>query len=51
MPFCFAIPGGEIRFCNRAAERVFGYMESEAIGQSLDIIIPERLGNRHWEGY
>jgi len=43
--------GGKIRFCNRAAERVFGYMESEAIGQSLDIIIPERLGNRHWEGY
>lgn len=42
---------GNIRFWNRAAERVFGYTESEAIGQSIDIIIPERLGNRHWEGY
>lgn len=42
---------GEICFWNRAAERVFGYAESEAIGQSLDIIIPERLRERHWEGY
>ena len=42
---------GNIRFWNRAAERVFGYTESEAIGESLDIIIPERLRSRHWEGY
>lgn len=36
---------------NPAAERMFGYTESEALGQSLDIIIPERLRHRHWEGY
>jgi PAS domain S-box-containing protein len=30
---------------------MFGYRESEALGQSLDLIIPERLRDRHWEGY
>ncbi len=37
---------------NAAATRIFGYDEDEAIGQSLDLIIPERLrGQRHWEGW
>jgi PAS domain S-box-containing protein len=43
--------GGSIVLWNRAAERIFGYTESEALGQSLDLIIPERLRHRHWEGY
>ena len=30
---------------------MFGYTEEEALGQSLDLITPERLRNRHWEGY
>jgi PAS domain S-box-containing protein len=42
---------GSILVWNRAAERIFGYTEAEAIGHSLDLIIPERLRNRHWEGY
>lgn len=42
---------GRIRFWNRAAERIFGYPEDEALGKSLDIIIPERLRDRHWRGY
>jgi PAS domain S-box-containing protein len=42
---------GIIRFWNPGAERVFGFRSAEAIGQSLDIIIPERLRQRHWEGY
>jgi PAS domain S-box-containing protein len=42
---------GSIVLWNPAAERMFGYTESEALGQSLDIIIPERLRHRHWEGY
>jgi hypothetical protein len=33
------------------AERIFGYASGAAIGQSLDIIIPERLRKRHWDGY
>jgi PAS domain S-box-containing protein len=42
---------GSILLWNPAAERIFGYTESEVLGQSLDLIIPERLRYRHWEGY
>lgn len=43
--------GGAITLWNPAAEYMFGFTESEALGQSLDIIIPERLRQRHWDGY
>jgi PAS domain S-box-containing protein len=42
---------GVIRFWNSGAERMFGYSSTEAIGQSLDLIVPEALRKRHWEGY
>jgi len=42
---------GIIRFWNPGAERIFGFSSTDAIGQSLDIIIPERLRQRHWDGY
>ncbi|MCC6271529.1 MAG: PAS domain S-box protein [Microbacteriaceae bacterium] len=42
---------GLIRLWNPGAERMFGYAAAQALGQSLDIIIPERLRARHWEGY
>jgi PAS domain S-box-containing protein len=42
---------GIIRFWNPGAERIFCYARDAAIGQSLDIIIPERLRKRHWDGY
>ena len=42
---------GIIRFWNPGAERIFGHASAAAIGQSLDIIIPERLRKRHWDGY
>jgi PAS domain S-box-containing protein len=42
---------GIIRFWNPGAERIFGYARHDAIGQSLDIIIPERLRKRHRDGY
>jgi PAS domain S-box-containing protein len=42
---------GEIILWNPAAERIFGYTGSEALGKSLDLIIPERLRERHWAGY
>lgn len=42
---------GKIRFWNRGAELIFGYTASEALGQSLDLIIPENLRGRHWQGY
>lgn len=43
--------GGEIIYWNAAATRIFGYTQEEALGRSLDIIIPERLRARHWAGY
>jgi PAS domain S-box-containing protein len=42
---------GVIRFWNAGAERIFGFSQDGALGQSLDIIIPERLRQRHWDGY
>jgi PAS domain S-box-containing protein len=42
---------GIIRFWNPGAERIFGHAAADAIGHSLDIIIPERLRERHWRGY
>lgn len=42
---------GVIRHWNRGAEQMFGHAAAEALGQSLDLIIPENLRGRHWEGY
>lgn len=42
---------GAIIFWNPGAERIFGYASAEAVGRSLDIIIPLRLRKRHWDGY
>ena len=42
---------GLIRVWNAGAERIFGFAAAEAIGRSLDLIIPERLRQRHWDGY
>jgi PAS domain S-box-containing protein len=42
---------GVIRHWNKGAERIFGHSAAEAVGQSLDLIIPESLRARHWEGY
>jgi PAS domain S-box-containing protein len=42
---------GIIRFWNSGAEQMFGHTATEAVGQSLDLIIPENLRDRHWNGY
>jgi PAS domain S-box-containing protein len=42
---------GVIRFWNAAAERLFGFTKTEALGKSLDLIIPERLRASHWAGF
>jgi PAS domain S-box-containing protein len=47
----YADAQGVIAFWNTGAERIFGYSESEAIGKSLDVIVPENLRKRHWEGF
>lgn len=47
----FSDRDGIIRLWNAGAEALFGYTAAEAVGQSLDLIIPENLRGRHWEGY
>ena len=42
---------GAIRLWNAAAEHLFGFTPAEALGNSLDLIIPERLRERHWVGF
>jgi PAS domain S-box-containing protein len=42
---------GVIRFWNRGAARIFGFTAEQAVGASLDLIIPEWLRKRHWDGY
>ena len=42
---------GKIVLWNPAAERIFGFTGADAVGQSLDLIIPERFRERHWEGF
>ena len=47
----YADADGMIRRWNRGATRIFGFTEAEALGRSLDVIIPENLRERHWQGY
>ena len=42
---------GAIVLWNPACERLFGHTEAEVLGKTMDMIIPERLRKRHWEGY
>ena len=47
----FADRDGIIELWNSGAEEIFGYKKEEARGKSLDLIVPEKLRQRHWEGY
>lgn len=47
----FADREGVVQLWNSGAETMFGYRAEEVVGQTLDLIIPERLRGRHWEGY
>lgn len=42
---------GKVRLWNTGAERIFGFRADEIVGKSMDLIIPENLRERHWEGY
>jgi PAS domain S-box-containing protein len=42
---------GHVRYWNAAAERIFGHTAEEAAAGGMDLIIPERLRGRHWEGW
>ncbi len=47
----YADADGMIQVWNAGAVRLFGFSEQEALGRSLDIIIPSNLRDRHWHGY
>jgi PAS domain S-box-containing protein len=42
---------GRISYWNAGAERIFGFSSEAAMGETLDIIVPERLQERHWTGF
>ena len=42
---------GTIRLWNAAAEKLFGVPATQALGNTLDIIVPERLRAAHWTGF
>ncbi len=44
-------PQGDIVLWNPAATHLFGFTADEVMGRSMDLIIPERQRERHWEGY
>lgn len=47
----FADRAGVVRSWNAAAERIFGHSAAEAVGQNLDLIVPEQFREAHWAGY
>ena len=47
----YASRDGRIRLWNRGCERIFGWSAAEALGQSMDLIIPDKHRPRHWEGW
>ena len=47
----FTDRAGVIQIWNSAAAELFGYLPGEAVGRSLDIIVPEHLRHAHWEGF
>jgi PAS domain S-box-containing protein len=42
---------GIVRYWNPGAQRLFGYSSDETTGRTLDLIVPQRLRERHWDGY
>ena len=46
-----ADPQGVIRYWNGAAERLFGHGQEEALGASLDLLVPERFKGAHDAGF
>ena len=47
----YADHSGAIRRWNHASVALFGYSAEEALGQSVELIIPEHLRAPHWSGF
>lgn len=50
-PVIVADTSGVITEWNHAAETLFGYRADEAVGQSLDLVVPEHWQQAHWAGF
>jgi len=46
-----ADPDGRIQHWNAGAEQLFGHAAEDALGRSLDLIVPPELRERHWAGF
>jgi PAS domain S-box-containing protein len=42
---------GVIRFWSRGAEKALGYPAAEAMGKTLDLIVPPEYREAHWKGF
>jgi PAS domain S-box-containing protein len=47
----FADPSGVVRIWNAGAEALFGHRAADAIGQTLDLVVPPEYRERHWAGF
>jgi PAS domain S-box-containing protein len=47
----FSDPEGTIKLWNAGAEFLFGYAADDALGRSLNLIIPDHLRKAHWDGF
>lgn len=47
----YADASGVVRLWNKGAEDIFGWTAEEALGQSMDFMIPEKQREKHWAGY
>ena len=47
----FADLHGVIVVWNHGAETLFGFTAQEAVGQSVDLIVPEKMRQAHWAGF
>ena len=47
----FADPSGVIRHWSPGMTNLFGFSEAEALGATLDLIVPHDYRERHWIGY
>lgn len=47
----YASRSGVIVYWNEASTALFGFAAEEALGQRLDLIIPEHLRASHWHGF
>jgi PAS domain S-box-containing protein len=51
IPIVMVNEAGLIRFWSKGAERAFGHPHLDAVGQTLDLIVPPQFRDAHWAGF